>query len=256
MLRAPPGAQARQRLLEGVLLRLALAPDADAFVLRGGMLVRHWFPEARRTARDVDLVCRLPYDPADLRRRLAALLADPRPQDGVRYDVDRLRLDRLWPDSDAPGLRLFAAGLGDGVPGDLTVDLTFGIDLWPGPVQAELALPRGRAIVWTCRPEVLIGRKLRVSADLSRRRWRPKDLADLWWLARVAPARAAVGEALERVDPDGRTGALLDRGWWADPVAVGKWHRFRGRRPAALPADLHQVVDDVHALLSTVTRSR
>jgi hypothetical protein len=31
----------RHRLLEGILLRLARRPDAGAFVLRGGMLMRH-----------------------------------------------------------------------------------------------------------------------------------------------------------------------------------------------------------------------
>ncbi len=40
------------RLLEGVLLRLARLPDAAHFILRGGMLLRRWFP---RRADDLDL---------------------------------------------------------------------------------------------------------------------------------------------------------------------------------------------------------
>lgn len=42
------GVEARHRMLEGFLLRLARDGDADAFVLRGGMLVRHSFLRGQR----------------------------------------------------------------------------------------------------------------------------------------------------------------------------------------------------------------
>ena len=43
----------RHRLLEGVLLRLAWRPEPAQFVLRGGMLLRHWLrPVPRPSASD------------------------------------------------------------------------------------------------------------------------------------------------------------------------------------------------------------
>src|SRR5215510_13547122 len=66
---------ARHRLLAGFVRRIAEGDDADAFALRGGMLVRHWFPASRRPARDVDLVCRSPYDLRAMRAVFARALA-------------------------------------------------------------------------------------------------------------------------------------------------------------------------------------
>jgi hypothetical protein len=47
----------RHRLLGGFVRRIAEGADADAFALRGGMLVRHWFPESRRPARHRTRTC-------------------------------------------------------------------------------------------------------------------------------------------------------------------------------------------------------
>ena len=244
--------EARHRLLEGFLLRLASAPDAPAFVLRGGMLVRHWFPHAQRSARDVDLVCRLPYDRADLGDRLRTMLAHAA-QDGVRFDAERFRLDPLWPDRPQPGLRLFATGRVDGRSGEMSVDLTFGLDVWPAATRRELTLQRGRAALWVCRPEMLIARKLRVTADLARRHWRPKDLADVWLMLRRGCPSATVGEAIERTIPDDRRmAALLDRSWWSDPRAVARWQRFCRDAGPAIPDALDPVVDQVQATLCSV----
>src|SRR5687768_9450643 len=98
---------ARQRLLEGFLLRLATVRDADAFALRGGMLVNQWLPEAHRWIDDVDLVCALLYRPHDLRLRLHEVLRREA-GDGVDFD-DRFRVDAVT-FSGHPGLKLFAAG--------------------------------------------------------------------------------------------------------------------------------------------------
>jgi hypothetical protein len=255
--RAFAEAEARHRLLEGFLLRLAGAPDAEAFVLRGGMLVHQWFPHVGRRARDIDLVCLLPHDPADLRQRLAAILADTRATDGVTFDAERFRIDPLWPDSPHPGLRLFASGRTDDGSGEVSVDLTFGLDVWPAAQRHELALDRGLAPLWVCRPEMLIGRKLRVTADLADRHWRPKDLADLWLMTRRGCPRGVLGEAIERTMPDvGEVAGLLDQPWWSEPRAATRWRRFgRGAR-SAVPDRLATVVQDVRAALAAVVGVR
>src|SRR5687768_14688386 len=84
----------RHRLLGGFVRRIAEGGDADAFALRGGMLVRHWFPESRRPARDVDLVCRLPYDVRAMRALFARTLARE-VGDGVVFEADRFRVDKI-----------------------------------------------------------------------------------------------------------------------------------------------------------------
>src|SRR5207248_3596987 len=57
----PSGERTRHRLLEGALLRLARLPEADEFILRGGMLMRLWFRPLARPAADLDLVSAFPF---------------------------------------------------------------------------------------------------------------------------------------------------------------------------------------------------
>ena len=60
----------RHRLLEGVLLRQARRPDAAEFIVRGGVLMRHWFRPVPRPTEDLDLVATFPFDVEEAARRL------------------------------------------------------------------------------------------------------------------------------------------------------------------------------------------
>src|SRR5215211_1777830 len=89
----------RHRLLEGVLLRLARRPDAGELVLRGGLLLRHWFRPLPRPAEDLDLVATFPFDVAEASRRLLAVFADNSADDGVSYDPEGVRAEGIWLES-------------------------------------------------------------------------------------------------------------------------------------------------------------
>src|SRR5690242_3951723 len=84
----------RHRLLEGVLLRLAKLPDAGGLVLRGGMLLRHWFRPTPRPALDLDLVAHAPLAVPDATRFLP-LFADT-VADGVTFDVEGVAVEGIW----------------------------------------------------------------------------------------------------------------------------------------------------------------
>jgi hypothetical protein len=241
---------ARQQLLEGFLLRLATGRDADAFALRGGMLVHQWLPEARRSIDDVDLVCALPYRPRDLRHRMDEVLRREA-GDGVVFDAERFRVDRVT-HSGHPGLALFAAGRADGVFAELAVDLTFQLDVWPSATRSVLAIERGFAALWTCAHEMVVAHKLAVIAELGPREWRPKDLADIWIaLRRFPPASSRViGEACERRLGDAHAGdAILASAWWHDERAAMRWGRFVVRQ-TFVPAELDVVIAEVRDKLA------
>src|SRR5262249_49147657 len=127
----------RHRLLEGVLLRLARLPDADHFILRGGMLLRLWFRPVARAAADLDLVATYPFDVEGTARRFVPLLAGRRVEEGVTCDTERFRVEGIWLNPDSPGVRLFAWGEVDGVEDEFSVDVTFGEPLVPKPALGE-----------------------------------------------------------------------------------------------------------------------
>src|SRR5579871_5683818 len=94
----------RHRLLEGVLLRLARRPDAADLVVRGGVLMRHWFRPVPRPAEDLDLVATVPVTVDDAARRLLPVLTDGAVADGVAFDVDRVRFEGIWLSTGNPGV--------------------------------------------------------------------------------------------------------------------------------------------------------
>src|SRR5262245_58839325 len=100
----------RHRLLEGVLLRLARLPDAGAFVLRGGMLLRHWLRPIPRPAGDLDLLATFPFAVEQAAARFLPVLADGAVADGVVFDVQRTRVEGIWLQTGCPGVRIFASG--------------------------------------------------------------------------------------------------------------------------------------------------
>lgn len=214
----------RQQLLEGFLLRLARARDAEAYALRGGMLVHQWLPEVRRAVGDIDLVCALPYRVIDLRERLQAVLRYE-VRDGVVFDTERIRLDRTTQNA-RPALTLFASGSVDGSVDEITVDLTFQLDVWPAATRHGFVADRGSARVWSCAPEMVIATKLAVIAELGPRAWRPKDLADLSIaLRRFSPVRL-LGETFERRLGAANAGdAILASPWLHDDRAAMRWGR-------------------------------
>lgn len=258
--RVYPGtpAEARHRLLEGFVLRLARRPDAEAFALRGGMLVRQWLPEVGRTALDLDLVCGLPFDEGAVRARLVAVLAEEGVSDGVRFDPERVKVRGIWADTAAPGLRLTARGRVDGRAADLRVDVTFGLEPWPVPQRTLFRAERGEARVWACGPEAIVARKLQVLANLGERRWRPKDLNDVGMvLGRFELDRRVLGEAIEAAltgcgESVGDLRDVVAARWWDEPGAGSRWSAFLARAGGAAPGDLGGRVASVRAGLRPV----
>ena len=244
----------RHRLLEGALLRLARLPDADRFILRGGMLLRLWFWPVARPAADLDLVSTLPFDVAATARRLVPLLADRGVYDGVTFDAERYRVEGIWLHTDFPGVRLFAAGAADGAEDEFTVDVTFGEPLVPPPRPGRFRARGGRAArLWMCRPETITGRKLHALWHMGAMHWRPKDLNDLRLLLARVPMNDAELPAAVAASFTSRGSTTADArrlfgraAWWAMKSSAARWRDFvQSSRGQEVPADLAGVVAEV-----------
>jgi len=247
----------RHRLLGGFLARMARHPDADGFVLRGGMLVRHLLPSSGRRALDVDLVCRLPYEPWAMRRRLEEILADHTVRDGVGFDPKSIHLDGVWRGSNTPALCLRALGAVGAELATLTVDLLFGLPLWP-ETEPTTSMTWGGGVLQVARPETLIGRKIEVVTQLGRSRWRAKDLADLHLLLGLDLDRSTLGEAIERAFDGSPVGihqarsAFRRSSWWRHTTAAGRWSRFNSVAGHGRHADVQAAAAAVRSAVAPV----
>jgi hypothetical protein len=251
----------RHRLLEGVLLRLSRMPDAGGLVLRGGMLLRHWFRPLPRPALDLDLVAPSPLTVAEAARRYLALFAHTDVADGVVFDTDRLHVEGIWRHTDNPGVRIHACGsLGEDEI-DLQVDITGGPPPRPDPVLGDLPTACGQSVrVWMCRPESIVAQKLQVLWHLGMRGWRPKDLSDLRMLLERIPMvpallREAIAASFAELGASGDDARALfgASSWWGMKLSSARWLDFvtssQGHVP---PGDLAAVVAEVASRLAPI----
>jgi hypothetical protein len=248
------------RLLEGALLRLARRPDANAFVVRGGVLLRHWFHPIPRPVEDLDLVATFPFDLDEAAARFLPILTDCGVPDGVAFDTERVRVEGIWLSTGSPGARVHVTGEFGGAESDVHIDITFGPYPRPAPVYAELPTTFGEpARVWVCRPEAVAGHKVQALWHRGTLGWRPKDLDDLrLLLARVpfVPTDLQTALAAYLADVGGNLADVRamfgPEAWWGMKLATARWLDYARGANRDLPRDLSEVVAGVAARLTPI----
>ncbi len=252
----------RHRLFEGILLRLARLADADRLVLRGGMLMRHWFRPIPRPANDLDLVCTASFSVEETGRQFRRLLADRNVDDGVSFDTERFRVEGIWLQTNFPGVRLFAAGEVEGEVDEFAVDVTFGEPMVPPPKLDDYPTIGGSrsARIWMCRPETITGRKLHALLQMGMLRWRPKDLNDLRLLLDCVPmddadlSEAIAASFASRGNTMAEARAIFGPdSWWSMKTSAVRWQEFvQEARRKDVPRDLASVVARVAERLNPI----
>jgi predicted nucleotidyltransferase component of viral defense system len=220
--------------LERLLFRLSQSPHADRFVLKGAMLMMSWFDDPHRGTRDLDLLGFGDPNEAVMLATFGDILAQDA-EDGVVFDPDTLRVDRIREELDYGGLRLRAIASVGGARINLTIDIGFGDALEPGaevvdyPVMLDLPAPRLRAYA----RETVIAEKFQAMVALGRTNSRMKDFYDIWILSRsfsfdddrlakaIAATFARRKTAIPTEPPDALTQAFA-----ADEQKQRQWRAF------------------------------
>ena len=242
--------------LERLLFRLSQSPHADRFVLKGAMLMMSWFDDPHRGTRDLDL---LGFgDPSE-----DAMLATFRDilslevEDGVMFNPDTLRVDRIREELDYGGLRMRAIASVGGARINLTIDIGFGDALEPGaevvdyPVMLDLPAPRLRAYA----RETVIAEKFQAMVALGRANSRMKDFYDIWVLSRsftfdddrLAQAIAATFARRKTMIPTELPDALTPA-FAVDEQKQRQWRTFV-EDVAVDPGGLEQVTEELASFL-------
>lgn len=220
--------------LERLLFRLSQSPHVDRFVLKGAMLMMSWFDDPHRGTRDLDL---LGFGDPSANAMLATFrdILSLDVEDGVVFDPDTLRVDRIREELDYGGLRLRAISSVGGARINLTIDIGFGDALEPGaevvdyPVMLDFQAPRLRAYA----RETVIAEKFQAMVALGRANSRMKDFYDIWILSRsfrfdddrLAQAIAATFARRETTVPTELPDALTPA-FAADEQKQQQWRAF------------------------------
>ncbi len=243
--------------LERLLFRLSRSRHAERFVLKGAILMMSWFEDPHRGTRDLDLLGFGDPSPDAMLSIFREILVQEAGDDGVVFDTNTLRVDRIREELEYGGLRLRATASISGARVNLTIDVGFGDALEPGteridyPVLLDFPAPRLRAYA----RETVIAEKFQAMVALGRTNSRMKDFYDIWTLSRaftfdddrlsraIAATFARRETSIPTETPDALTAAFA-----ADEQKQRQWRVFV-EDVALDPGALADVIEDIAAFL-------
>jgi hypothetical protein len=172
--------------MERFLYRLSVSEVGDSFYLKGALLFWVWDLAERRITMDIDLLGFTENSLEGTEETFLNLCALDVPDDGMRFDGNSLRVQRIKEDADYEGVRVtFRAGLDTAVIA-MQVDIGFGDRVGQGavkcdfPVLLDMPVPRLK-----CYPvETVIAEKFEAMVKLELLNSRMKDFYDIWLLSR------------------------------------------------------------------------
>lgn len=243
-------------VLERLLYRLSQTKHRDRFILKGAMLLTKWFQDPLRPTRDLDLLGYGDDDPNEMVKTFQEICAVAF-NDGVVFDVDEMRIDRIREELEYGGLRIKTTATIDKARVPVVVDIGFGDAVEPGlkemdlPVLLDFPAPHLRAYA----RETVIAEKFQAMVTLGLANTRMKDFYDVWVLARTSEfkgdglARAIAATFARRKTeippepPDALTAAFAQ-----DPRKVAQWNAFVAD-VAFEPGMLRDVIKELAAFL-------
>ena len=176
--------------LESFLFRVTRTVHANAFVLKGGILLTAY--DVRRPTKDLDAeAISASVTPAHVSRVVrdaAAVDAD----DGIAFDLDSISIQEIRDDAEYPGLRMRAAVTLASWKGKVAWDISTGDPIVPAPRTVLIPRVFGDPIEVTgYRPETVIAEKGVTILERGRTSTRWRDYVDIVQL----PARHTIDGA-------------------------------------------------------------
>jgi predicted nucleotidyltransferase component of viral defense system len=220
------------------------------------MLLTKWFEDPLRPTRDLDFLG-IGNDDQDEIVRIFQEVCDISYNDGVIFDKDSVKVDRIREETEYGGLRITATAKVDTAQVRIVIDIAFGDSVEPGlqemdlPVLLDFPAPHLRAYA----RETVIAEKFQAMVMLGRANSRMKDLYDIWVLSRnfefkddklpraIAATFARRKTEIPKEPPDALTTAFAE-----DPTKVAQWNSFI-EDVAFQPGTLADIVKDLGAFL-------
>lgn len=172
--------------MERFLYRLGASTHAQAFVLKGAMLLRVWDASSSRSTRDIDFLAFGPNDLESIRQCILEILAQEAQEDGLRFDSTSLQVATIKEHDEYQGVRARFTAMIESARIPMQLDIGFGDAvrpeiLWENfPILLDAPAPRIRVYS----RESIIAEKTHAMAKLGLINSRLKDYYDIWLLSR------------------------------------------------------------------------
>ncbi len=172
--------------MERFLYRLSQSAHADRFVLKGALMLRVWRSPEPRPTMDIDLLGRTRKEEAGIVAQIRDILSVDVEPDGLAFDLDSIRSERITEGADYEGIRIRFQGSLDTARIHMQVDVGYGDVVYPEPeasvLPTMLGFPAPRLLCYS--RESSIAEKLEAMVKLGMLNTRMKDFYDIWLLSR------------------------------------------------------------------------
>ncbi len=242
-------------VLERLLYRLSMSSQRDRFALKGAMLFVVWTKDIIRPTQDLDLLGFGDSDVDALRDAFRDIMGTPVSDDGVIFDLNSVRAERIRAEQLYGGVRVSAVSVIGTARVPIQIDIGFGDAVTPSleeqeyPTLLDAPAPRLR----TYPRETVIAEKLEAIVSIGTRTSRMKDYYDLLSMARLFALDGQTLARAIRATFERRKTKLTDtvppalsQDFATDMDAMQRWNAFVRRTPLLIdPPDLAGVVEEI-----------
>ena len=173
-------------ILESLARRVAISEYKDEFVLRGGMMSRHWYAPGKWMPSDIDFMVQEPLQQEDMVECWQDILGENQLEDGIQFHAEEIRSAVIWVDAKDPGLRLWITASLEKVVEqfDIQIDISYSDPTVPVASFQEYPsiFPEQSFTAKMVHRETSAGWKFYGLFERVKERWRAKDLFGLYWM--------------------------------------------------------------------------
>lgn len=172
--------------MERFLYRLSVSPSGGRFVLKGGLMLMVWRSAVYRPTKDIDLLGRMPNDPAVVAVAIREACDQSVEDDGLVFDADSVHTGPIAVEKEYEGVRVTLVGRLARAIIRLQIDVGFGDVVVPEAQEIEvpsvLGFPRAHLLAYP--RETMVAEKLEAMIRHGETNSRVRDFLDIWLLSR------------------------------------------------------------------------
>ena len=117
--------------MERFLYRLSLSSHAQHYILKGALMLRAWNSPEFRSTMDIDMLGKTGNEETNIIVQICDILAVEVDPDGLAFDSESIRTERITEDADYEGIRVrFSGSLGTARI-SMQIDIGFGDIVYP-----------------------------------------------------------------------------------------------------------------------------
>ncbi|MDE0330769.1 MAG: nucleotidyl transferase AbiEii/AbiGii toxin family protein [Nitrospinae bacterium] len=245
--------------MERFLYRLSRSAHAEWFVLKGALLLRVWRAAEFRPTMDIDLLGRAGNEEAEIVAQVHDVLHTDVEADGLTFDPESIRTERVIEDADYGGIRVRFSGALDSARINMQIDVGFGDVVYPRPEKSDIPVildyPAPRLLCYS--RESSIAEKFEAMVKLGILNSRMKDFYDIWLLSRQFDfVGDELAQAIRLTFERRGTELPLEIEAFTQPFVDAKqtqWNAFRNRiQQTHVPVSFAEITTSVDRFLSPV----